>query len=105
MEGPHRLSIVDGIGATEMMHIFISESVMRSALARPAERSPLTPRSSMRMETSLPKRSRLAIKGPTGCRYLDDPARPITLQTAGTSPATPSAAMRRLHWYVAAPTT
>ena len=36
---------------------------------------------------------RLAVKGPTGCRYLDDPppggVRPAT---AGTSPATPSSA-------------
>ena len=37
---------------------------------------------------------RLAIKGPTGCRYLDDPRQAdYVAATAGTSPATPTARM------------
>ena len=38
----------------------------------------------------------LAVKGPTGCRYLADPGRRSTSQTAGTSPATPTPRRRRL---------
>ena len=34
---------------------------------------------------------RLAVKGPTGCRYLDDPRQRDYVATAGTSPATPTA--------------
>ena len=37
---------------------------------------------------------RLAVRGPTGCRYLADIDRPTTSKTAGTSPATPSARTR-----------
>jgi 2-aminobenzoate-CoA ligase len=70
------LRIVDAIGSTEMMHCFIGaagEDVRPGATGRvlPGYRAclldergePLPPGSS----------GRLAIKGPTGCRYLDDP--------------------------------
>jgi 2-aminobenzoate-CoA ligase len=69
------LRIVDGIGATEMIHIFISASgdeIRPGATGRPIpgyracildERGePLPPGST----------GRLAVKGPTGCRYLAD---------------------------------
>ncbi|MBA3666405.1 MAG: AMP-binding protein [Sphingomonas sp.] len=69
------ISIVDGIGATELMHIFISES---GAAIRPGS----TGRTVPGYEASIldaegnelaTGEGRLAIKGPTGCRYLDDP--------------------------------
>ena len=69
------LAIIDGIGATEMMHIFISES---GAAIRPGstgravpgyEATILDPAGNPLTEGE----GRLAVKGPTGCRYLDDP--------------------------------
>jgi len=70
------LAIVDGIGATEMMHIFISasgEDIRPGATGKPVpgyracvlgeDGAPLAP----------PGTGRLAVKGPTGCRYFDDP--------------------------------
>jgi 2-aminobenzoate-CoA ligase len=69
------ISISDGIGATEMMHIFISASggdIRPGATGKavPGYRAcvlddagkPLAP----------PASGRLAVKGPTGCRYFDD---------------------------------
>jgi len=70
------LRIVDGIGATEMLHIFISASgdaIRPGATGKPVpgyiaailddDRKPLGPGAV----------GRLAVKGPTGCRYLADP--------------------------------
>ena len=70
------IRLIDGIGATELIHIFISA---RGADIRPgttgkplpgyqacildADGSPVPPG----------RIGRLAVKGPTGCRYLDDP--------------------------------
>ena len=69
------ISIVDGIGATELMHIFISESgdnVRPGSTGRAVpgyEATVLDPDGNPLAEGE----GRLAIKGPTGCRYLDDP--------------------------------
>lgn len=70
------LEIIDGIGSTEMLHIFIShreEEAKPGATGKPVpgyracvldpEGQPLPPGTV----------GRLAVKGPTGCRYLDDP--------------------------------
>ncbi len=69
------IRIIDGIGATEMIHIFISaagEEIRPGATGKPLpgykacvlddEGKPLPPGSI----------GRLAVTGPTGCRYLDD---------------------------------
>ena len=69
------LRIIDGIGATEMLHIFISaagDSIRPGATGRPIpgyqaivvdeEMRPLPPG----------EIGRLAVRGPTGCRYLAD---------------------------------
>src|SRR5687767_446023 len=69
------ISIVDGIGATEMMHIFISES---GDNIRPGSTGRAVPgyEATVLDEAGQPMtegEGRLAIKGPTGCRYLDDP--------------------------------
>jgi 2-aminobenzoate-CoA ligase len=68
------LEIVDGIGATEMMHIFISASgddIRPGATGRavPGYRACVLDEG----DNPLPHGTgRLAVKGPTGCRYLDD---------------------------------
>ena len=69
------ISIVDGIGATEMMHIFISES---GEDIRPGSTGRAVPGYEAAVLDDLGEPlaegiGRLAIKGPTGCRYLDDP--------------------------------
>jgi 2-aminobenzoate-CoA ligase len=69
------LSIIDGIGSTEMLHIFISaadENIRPGATGRPIpgyramvvgdDMRPLPPG----------EIGRLAVRGPTGCRYLAD---------------------------------
>jgi len=68
------LRIIDGIGATEMMHIFISASgddIRPGATGRavPGYRACVLDEGG----NPLPHGSgRLAVKGPTGCRYFDD---------------------------------
>jgi len=69
------LRIVDGIGATEMMHIFISAS---GDDIRPGStgKAVLGYVATVLDDDNRPVDSgtgRLAIKGPTGCRYFDDP--------------------------------
>jgi len=70
------LRIIDGIGATEMIHIFISAS---GDDIRPGSTGKPLPgyRACVLDEDGreLPRGStgRLAVTGPTGCRYLDDP--------------------------------
>jgi 2-aminobenzoate-CoA ligase len=68
--------IVDGIGSTEMLHIFIASP---AAEARPGSVGRPVPGYEARivgddMRTLPPGEiGRLAVRGPTGCRYLDDP--------------------------------
>ncbi len=69
------IAITDGIGSTEMMHIFVSAAdgdVRPGATGKAVpgyEATVLNPDGSPVDEGV----GRLAIKGPTGCRYLDDP--------------------------------
>ncbi len=76
------LRIIDGIGATEMMHVFIS-----------APRDDVLPGSTGRAvpgyvacvlgidgEPLAEGTGRLAVKGPTGCRYLDDERQQVYVQ-------------------------
>ena len=69
------ISIVDGIGSTEMMHIFISAS---GEGIRPGSTGKAVPCYVAAILDADGKEiadgeGRLAIRGPTGCRYLDDP--------------------------------
>ena len=69
------IGIIDGIGATEMMHIFISAS---GEDIRPGATGKAVPgfEAAILDEDDQPQSTgtgRLAIKGPSGCRYLDDP--------------------------------
>jgi 2-aminobenzoate-CoA ligase len=68
--------IVDGIGSTEMLHIFIAA---RAADARPGSVGTPVPGYEARVVDDAGKPvspgevGRLAVRGPTGCRYLADP--------------------------------
>jgi 2-aminobenzoate-CoA ligase len=70
--------IIDGIGATEMLHIFISAS---GGEIRPGATGRAIPGYAARCvddagnEVARGAIGRLAVRGPTGCRYLDDPDR------------------------------
>ncbi|HEY9566891.1 MAG TPA: AMP-binding protein [Thalassobaculum sp.] len=70
------LRIQDGIGATEMLHIFISATVDE---IRPGATGKAVPGYQAKVVgsdgESLPpgEVGRLAVRGPTGCRYLADP--------------------------------
>ncbi|MCJ8191895.1 AMP-binding protein [Sphingomicrobium aestuariivivum] len=69
------IPIIDGIGATEMMHIFISASGKdirpgSTGKAVPGYEATVLDDEGASLETGT---GRLAVKGPTGCRYLDDP--------------------------------
>jgi 2-aminobenzoate-CoA ligase len=67
--------ILDGIGSTEMLHIFISN---RFADAAPATTGkPVIGYSAMIVDDNMKEKARgevgkLAVRGPTGCRYLAD---------------------------------
>ncbi len=68
------IRIVDGIGATEMMHIFITAA---GDDIRPGATGKAVPGyvATVLDEQNRPMASgtgRLAVKGPTGCRYFDD---------------------------------
>lgn len=68
------IGIVDGIGATEMMHVFISAA---GDAIRPGATGKAIPGyvATVLDDAGAPLDSgigRLAVKGPTGCRYFDD---------------------------------
>ncbi|KQW93301.1 2-aminobenzoate-CoA ligase [Massilia sp. Root418] len=70
------LEIIDGIGATEMLHIFISaagDAVRPGATGKAIpgyQACVLGPDGEVLPPGEV---GQLAVKGPTGCRYLDDP--------------------------------
>lgn len=69
------IKIIDGIGSTEMLHIFIGSDVDH---VRPGSTGRAVPgyRAEIHDDegNALPRgeTGRLAVKGPTGCKYLDD---------------------------------
>ncbi|MFI2565353.1 AMP-binding protein [Paenarthrobacter sp. NPDC018779] len=70
------LSLVNGIGATEMLHVFISAAgddirPGTTGKAVPGYRATILDQDGN--ELGAGQSGRLAIIGPTGCRYLDDP--------------------------------
>jgi 2-aminobenzoate-CoA ligase len=72
------ITILDGIGSTEMLHIFVTA---RDGDARPGSTGrPVDGYQALIVDEEmrpLPANTigRLAVKGPTGCRYLDDDER------------------------------
>jgi 2-aminobenzoate-CoA ligase len=75
------ISIIDGIGSTEMLHIFISAA---EDDIRPGSTGRVVPGYEARIvddhgqEVRPGEIGRLAVRGPTGCRYLDDSDRQRT---------------------------
>ncbi len=74
-KGATGIELIDGIGATEMLHIFISAD---EAHARPGATGTVVPgyRACVMDDAGQPVPvgtvGKLAVKGPTGCRYLAD---------------------------------
>ncbi|HSG88917.1 MAG TPA: AMP-binding protein, partial [Pseudomonadales bacterium] len=69
------IRIIDGIGATEMIHIFISasgEEIRPGATGRPLPGYRACVLDEEGRELPRGSTGRLAVTGPTGCRYLDD---------------------------------
>ena len=69
------LRVIDGIGATEMLHIFISaagEDIRAGATGRPVPGYRATILGPDGQELGPGEEGRLAVIGPVGCRYLDD---------------------------------
>jgi 2-aminobenzoate-CoA ligase len=67
---------MDGIGATEMLHIFIAAPQGRiragaTGLVVPGYEARIVDAAGQEVARGTP--GRLAVRGPTGCRYLDDP--------------------------------
>jgi 2-aminobenzoate-CoA ligase len=70
------IAIIDGIGSTEMLHIFIgaADGDIRpgsTGQAVPGYRAAILDENGADVPDGQP--GRLAVKGPTGCRYLSDP--------------------------------
>lgn len=70
------LRVIDGIGATEMLHVFISaadEDIRPGSTGRPVPgyRAAVVDENGVPVPDGQP--GLLAVTGPTGCRYLDDP--------------------------------
>ena len=68
--------LINGIGATEMLHVFISAPAEESrpgatGKAVPGFRAAILDEDGAELGPNQP--GRLAVIGPTGCRYLDDP--------------------------------
>ena len=70
------MRIIDGIGATEMIHIFISakgDEIRPGATGKPLPGYQACVLDDQGRPLPRPNAGRLAVKGPSGCRYLDDP--------------------------------
>jgi 2-aminobenzoate-CoA ligase len=70
------IEMIDGIGATEMFHIFISSTpggIRRGAIGKVVPGYTARVVDEAGREVPRGTVGRLAVIGPTGCRYLDDP--------------------------------
>jgi 2-aminobenzoate-CoA ligase len=68
--------IIDGIGSTEMLHIFIgspAEEARPGSVGRPVPGYEAMVVDEAMRPVAPGVVGRLAVRGPTGCRYLDDP--------------------------------
>ncbi|HEU4828927.1 MAG TPA: AMP-binding protein [Gemmatimonadales bacterium] len=69
------IRIIDGIGSTEMLHIFISatpEAMRAGATGKPVRGYEAKVVNEDGHDVPQGSIGRLAVRGPTGCRYLDD---------------------------------
>ena len=70
------VKIIDGLGSTEMLHIFVSASGDKikpgfTGVPIPGYKAKIVDELGNECSSGTP--GLLAVKGPTGCRYLDDP--------------------------------
>jgi 2-aminobenzoate-CoA ligase len=69
------IRIIDGIGTTELLHIFLShreDDVRPGATGKPVPGYTVAVVDDRLRPVPPGQAGRLAVKGPTGCRYLDD---------------------------------
>jgi 2-aminobenzoate-CoA ligase len=98
------LKIVDGIGATEMMHIFISaagDGIRPGATGKavPGYQACVLDENGAALASGT---GRLAVKGPTGCRYFDDERQTVYVQNGwNVTGDTYRADEEGYFWYVA----
>ncbi|HEX7183741.1 MAG TPA: AMP-binding protein, partial [Thermoanaerobaculia bacterium] len=72
------IKIIDGIGSTEMLHIFISasgEDIRPGSTGKPVPGYQAKLVDEEGNDVPAGAIGRLAVQGPTGCRYLDNPER------------------------------
>jgi len=77
------IDIIDGIGSTELFHIFISADETHArpgATGLPVPGYRATVLGDDGLELPRGQVGRLAVKGPTGCKYLDDPRQDAYVQ-------------------------
>ena len=77
------VALIDGIGATEMLHIFISAAdgdIRPGSTGRPVPGYRATILDADGNELPPGAAGRLAVKGPTGCRYLADARQLVYVQ-------------------------
>jgi 2-aminobenzoate-CoA ligase len=70
------IRLIDGIGATEMIHIFLSaagDDIRPGAVGKPVPGFSATLLADDNQPIAGPGMGRLAVRGPTGCRYMTDP--------------------------------
>ena len=75
--------IIDGIGSTEMLHIFVAsagEEIRPGSTGRAVPGYVATVLDDEGHEVPPGEPGRLAVKGPTGCRYLSDPRQQAYVQ-------------------------
>ncbi|HXU96885.1 MAG TPA: benzoate-CoA ligase family protein [Jiangellaceae bacterium] len=77
------LRIIDGIGSTEMLHIFIAsadDDIRPGSTGRAVPGYVATVLDEHGGEAPAGQEGRLAVRGPTGCRYLDDERQRVYVQ-------------------------
>jgi len=77
------IKIIDGIGATEMLHIFISaadDDIRPGSTGRAVPGYVAAVLDDHGQPAPYGESGRLAVKGPTGCRYLADPRQAVYVQ-------------------------
>jgi len=77
------IALIDGIGSTEMLHVFISaadDDIRAGATGRPVPGFVATVLDDDGHAAQDGVPGRLAVKGPTGCRYLADPRQAVYVQ-------------------------
>lgn len=77
------VALIDGIGSTEMLHVFVSaadDDIVPGATGRavPGYRATILDDDGAAVPAGTA--GRLAVKGPTGCRYLADPRQQVYVQ-------------------------